>query len=150
MCVISTLDPSALAIHENNLPKNKVPVSLLRRLYSWQTTLCLSVCKWNEKKETLHNCRNWTKTSTCKYLSLSTYYYFVLWKPPKTPCPVGRALTSDWFVNGFIMVSMRTFLKFSQNSLPKARLKIFLIDNHYKTIFASVRVVCPSPPCTSD
>ena len=43
-------------------------------------------------------------------------------------------------------LSLRIFLKFSQNFLSKARLKKFLIDNNYKTFFVSVRIVCSS--CT--
>ena len=38
------------------------------------------------------------------------------------------------------------FLKFSQNFLPDARIKqIFLIDNHYKTIFVSLTMSYSSP-----
>ena len=48
--------------------------------------------------------------------------------------------------NSFIMVVLeKKILNFSQNLLSKARLKIFfLIDNHYKTIFVSVRIACSS------
>ena len=50
----------------------------------------------------------------------------------------------------------KMFFKFSQNFLSKARLKIFLVDSHYKTIFVNiysfvmvvykriVRMACPS------
>ena len=63
-----------------------------------------------------------------------------------------RAHNSDWYKNSFIMVVYENiFLKLSQNFLSKARLKKFsrlkkiLIDNHYKTIFVSVRMACSSP-----
>ena len=45
-----------------------------------------------------------------------------------------RVLTSDWFVNSFIIVvHEKISLKFSQKFLSKVWLKYFLIDNHYKT-----------------
>ena len=37
--------------------------------------------------------------------------------------PTGRALTSDWFVNSFIMAVYENFFKFSHNVLYGVRLK---------------------------
>ena len=42
--------------------------------------------------------------------------------------PRGRTLISDWLVNSFLM---DVYDNFGQNLLSKARLKKFLIDNHY-------------------
>ena len=56
---------------------------------------------------------------------------------------VGRAHHSDCSENSFIIAVYEKI--FSQNFLSKKRKKNnFLIDNHYKTIFVSVRMACSS------
>ena len=55
-----------------------------------------------------------------------------------------RARHSDWCENSFIMVVYENFFKL-QSEFSKARLKSFLIDNHHKTVYGSVRSECSSP-----
>ena len=57
-----------------------------------------------------------------------------------------RKSTDVWLeVSSFVMVVYDKIIwKFSQSFLSKARLKKFLIDNHYKTIYGSVRSECSS------
>ena len=62
----------------------------------------------------------------------------------------GRARDSEWNENSFIMVVYKKILKFTQNFLSKVGLKKFVIDNHYKTIFISVRMACYSPPSVGE
>ena len=51
--------------------------------------------------------------------------------------PEGKVLSSDWSVNSFVMIVSDKF--FSQKFLSKVRLKKFVINNHYKTIYRPVR-----------
>ena len=60
--------------------------------------------------------------------------------PPQPPEMATAADASYW--NAFLL--MKLVLSFSQNFLSKAWIKKSLIDNHYITVFESVRSVCSS------
>ena len=95
-------------------------------------------CTWNN--ENTHNLWNLMKHSSAYPLLHSLLYH-----------DEGRTSHSDWYENSFVMVVYeKLFLMFSQNFLSKTWVKkIFLIDNHYKTILVSVRIECSSPTvCT--
>ena len=59
--------------------------------------------------------------------------------------PVGSQLSSDWFVKSFTMVVYENFfLVQSEFFCPKIDEKNVLIDNHYKNIHETVRIVLTS------
>ena len=69
-----------------------------------------------------------TDVQTVKEILVVTYSYTISKGREEYAClsisflnhPTGRALTSDWFVNSFIMVVYKNFFKFSHNFLSKA------------------------------
>ena len=77
---------------------------------------------------------------------------FSLGLPMLTNHPMGRALTSDWFANGFIMVGYENFLTSGRIFCPKCDKYKFLIENHYKTIYEqeSIPVGCVPPALHRD
>ena len=61
--------------------------------------------------------------------------------------PVGRALSSDWSENCFVIVVFmeKTFVVPLDRKFWLRMKNNFLIDNHYKTIYGLVRIECS--PC---
>ena len=60
------------------------------------------------------------------------------------PHSVGSARISDWLENSLIMVVYGKFFLFQSELSVQSMNKKFPIDNHYKTIFKSVRNACTS------